>query len=137
MNRRLERLVRARANGICEYCQALESESELRFTIDHIIAEQHGGPTESMNLALACIFCNLHKGPNVGGIDPRTGRNTRLFHPRKDRWREHFKLRGEKLIGMTSIGRATVVALAMNHKSQLRIRRTWIRDDLFPPSRGR
>ena len=29
------------------------------------------------NLALACIDCNLHKGPNLTGIDPETNQVTR------------------------------------------------------------
>jgi hypothetical protein len=79
------------------------------------------------------FVCNAHKGPNVGGIDPRAGRHARLFHPRKDQWRDHFKWRSEKLVGITTIGRATVVVLAMNRSSQLRARRALIWDGLFPP----
>ena len=133
MNRRIERLVRARANGVCEYCRLPEEWSELRFVIDHIIAKQHRGRSRDDNLALACVFCNAHKGPNVGGIDPRTRRHARVFHPRRDQWRYHFKWRSERIVGITAIGRATVVTLAMNHGSQLRVRRALIGDGLFPP----
>jgi HNH endonuclease len=133
MNRQIERLVRARANGVCEYCRFPEDWSELQFVIDHIIAKQHLGGSRAENLALACVFCNRHKGPNVGGVDPRTWRHARLFHPRKDRWRDHFRWRSEKLTGLTGIGRATIIVLAMNQNSQLRARRTLIRDGLFPP----
>ena len=86
------------------------------------------------NLALACVFCNRHKGPNVGGVDPRTGRHTRLFNPRKDRWKDHFRWSVERLLGKTAVGRVTIVVLAMNHQNQLRVRRALIREDLFPPS---
>jgi hypothetical protein len=132
MNRRIDRLVRARASDLCEYCRFPESYSEVRFVIDHIIAKQHRGRSSTVNLALACAFCNRHKGPNVGGVDPRTHRHTRLFNPRKDRWRDHFRWRSEKLVGLTAIGRATIVVLAMNHKDQLRARRALIRDGEFP-----
>ena len=132
MNRRTERLVRTRANGICEYCRFPEACSELNFVLDHIIAKQHRGRSFSTNLALACSFCNRHKGPNVGGIDPLTHRHTRLFNPRKDRWRDHFKWRRERLIGLTGIGRTTILVLAINHYNQLRVRRSLIRDGLFP-----
>ncbi len=40
--------------------------------IDHVIAEQHHGPTTLENLALACFHYNNHKGPNVAGIDPES-----------------------------------------------------------------
>ena len=32
-----------------------------------------GSLDEVDNLALACHRCNLHKGPNLSGIDPLTG----------------------------------------------------------------
>jgi len=133
MNRRLERLVRARAKGLCEYCRILEAHSELVFVIDHVIAIQHHGRTHETNLALSCVFCNRHKGPNVGGVDPRTGRHTRLFHPRKDRWTDHFKWKSEMLMGKTALGRTTIVVLAMNHENQLRARRALMREGLFDP----
>jgi hypothetical protein len=31
-----------------------------------------GGSDDPDNLALACHHCNLHKGPNLAGVDPRT-----------------------------------------------------------------
>lgn len=52
------------------------------FSVDHIVARQHGGPTVLENLALACLHCNRHKGPNIAGTDPSTGEIVRLFHPR-------------------------------------------------------
>jgi len=36
-----------------------------RHQIDHIIADQHKGATTLDNLALACLPCNNHKGPNI------------------------------------------------------------------------
>ncbi len=63
--RSLERLVRRRALGCCEYCGLPEQYSSAPFQMDHIIAEQHRGPTVPSNLALACCACNHHKGPNL------------------------------------------------------------------------
>jgi len=37
------------------------------------------------NLALACLHCNQHKGPNIAGRNPETGEIVELFHPRQDR----------------------------------------------------
>ncbi len=48
------------------------------FPIDHIIAQQHGGPTVLANLALSCLHDNSHKGPNIAGLDPLTKELTKL-----------------------------------------------------------
>ena len=90
MNAALERLVWQRAKSRCEYCQLPQAFSPLPHAIDHIIARQHHGPTQAENLALACFFCNSYKGPNISGLNPKTGRRVRLFNPRKDRWATTF-----------------------------------------------
>ena len=42
--------------------------------IEHITPRQHGGDDNADNLAGSCCpACNLHKGPNLTGIDPHTG----------------------------------------------------------------
>ena len=103
--RSLERLVRRRALGCCEYCGLPEQYSSAPFQMDHIIAEQHSGPTVPSNLALACYACNHHKGPNLGGVDPRTGAKTWLFHPRRHKWSRHFAWDEAVFKGRTPIGR--------------------------------
>ncbi len=103
------------------------------FQIDHIIARKQGGATVADNLALACFRCNPHKGPNLSGIDPETEETVRLFHPRKDRWEEHFQWRGPELVGLTAIGRATVQVLAINHPDYMAVRQTLIEEGVFPP----
>jgi hypothetical protein len=80
------------------------------------------GSDDPENLALACQECNLHKGPNLTGIDPETGDIVPLFHPRRDSWTEHFAFRGAVIIGLTPAGRATVNVLAMNGARQLETR---------------
>ena len=90
---------------------ALEPED---FHVEHIIARRHGGPDNDDNLAWACIFCNLYKGPNLSSFDPDTGALTRLFHPRRDRWEEHFRLEGALMVGLTPVGRTTCWLLEMN-----------------------
>lgn len=133
MKSSLKRRVWKQANGACEYCR-MPSEFYLApYQIDHIIAQQHRGPTVASNLALACYHCNLHKGPNIAGKDPATRRTTRLFHPRQDRWDDHFRWRGAKLVGITSIGRTTIEVLNMNHAAFVLVRKAlldaglWIR----------
>jgi hypothetical protein len=84
------------------------------FHVDHILAIQHGGQTTLENLALACGRCNRSKGPNIAGRDPETDEIVRLFHPRKDRWRDHFEWNGPDLIARTRVGRVTVHVLGIN-----------------------
>jgi hypothetical protein len=74
------------------------------------------------NLALACHHCNLHKGTNLSGLDPRTRKLTRLFDPRLDDWSEHFTSRHGEIGGLTAIGRTTMNLLRMNEDSRLQLR---------------
>ena len=106
--------VRRRADNRCEYCLLRQEHSQLTHHIEHIVAKQHGGRDDVDNLALACHRCNVHKGPNLTGMDPVSGELVLLFHPRRDRWAEHFLFRGVWIQGTTPIGRATVHLLAMN-----------------------
>jgi hypothetical protein len=123
MDAELRSLVRQRAGERCEYCLQHQDDDPLfRFHIEHIIARQHGGTTTESNLALACHHCNLHKGPNLTGIDPATGRVVALFNPRMQSWREHFAMNGNLIVGLTDIGRATVRVLDMNGHARLRMR---------------
>src|SRR5262245_12781552 len=129
----LERRVRARAKGQCEYCRLPQSYYGLSFTIDHIVARQHGGKSQLNNLALACPRCNLNKGPNIAGIDPETKQLIPLFHPRRDRWSDHFRWRGPRLIGLTPVGRGTIQVLNINDANSVQVRRDLIADGVFPP----
>jgi hypothetical protein len=114
--------VRRRAGHRCEYCLLRQEHSALAHHIEHIIAKQHGGRDDLDNLALACRRCNLQKGPNLVGIDPVSGSAVRLFHPRFDRWIEHFRFQGTNIEGLTPTGRASVSVLAMNDERRLDLR---------------
>jgi hypothetical protein len=130
----LPNAVRNRANHCCEYCQLPQSFSSTRFQIDHIIAEQHGGGTTASNLALACLADNNHKGPNLGGIDPKTGKRVWLFNPRKQKWSRHFRWQGPVLVGRTAVGRATIAVLAINLPHRVAQRAALITEGVFPPA---
>ncbi|WP_395744985.1 HNH endonuclease [Prosthecobacter sp.] len=125
MNRAIIDQVRQRASERCEYCGIPETDSGLRFHVEHIIACQHGGSDELGNLALACPDCNWNKGTNLTGIDPDTGDVTVLFHPQRDAWREHFQNDPPRIKGDTGTGRTTVWLLNMNHPLRLR-HRLWL-----------
>lgn len=119
----LRRTVRERADHRCEYCgMRQDHEPLISYQIEHVIAIQHGGGDESNNLALACTHCNLHKGPNLSGIDPETGTVVALFHPRLNVWSEHFRTNGAEIVGLTPCGRATVRVLDMNSRARLDLR---------------
>jgi hypothetical protein len=114
--------VRRRAAERCEYCLLPLAFFDVAPHIEHIVARQHGGKTDTGNLALACHFCNLHKGPNLSGVDPGSGEVVRLFHPRRDLWTEHLRFEGAVIEGITAIGRVTVRVLAMNDERQVELR---------------
>jgi len=98
------------------------------FHVDHVVARQHGGGTTLENLALACLHCNQHKGPNVAGIDPNTGEIVSLFHPRRHQWADHFEWDAANLIGKSHVGRATIQVLAINDAA-FRAVRVVLRDE--------
>jgi hypothetical protein len=133
MDAALEQEVWRRAGSRCEYCHVPQEFYRVPFQIDHVIAEQHGGPTVLENLALACLHCNRHKGPNIASIDPDTGQLVPLFHPRRDRWEDHFRWSHHELVGLTTVGRATIRVLAINHPDCLAVRAALILEGVFPP----
>jgi hypothetical protein len=124
------RRIRERAGGLCEYCRLPTGVHPAPFQIDHIIARQHGGSEDMDNLALACIHCNRHKGPNIAGVDYETGEVIRLFHPRRDEWEAHFRWAGAEIVPLSSIGRVTVGVLFMNDPEMI-----WLRSTLAAESR--
>ena len=124
-------LVWSRAGGACEYCLMPKAFYPAPFPIDHIIARQHDGPTVSRNLALSCLHCNSHKGPNIAGRDKITKQLTPLFNPRRHRWTRHFKWDGPYILGRTPIGRVTVGVLNMNSDFLVRLREELMKDGLL------
>ena len=114
--------VRQRADNRCEYCLLRQKHSDLTHHVEHIVAKQQGGLDNLDNLALACHRCNLRKGPNLTGVDPGSGELAPLFHPRRDRWAEHFLFQGARIEGITPVGRATAHVLAMNDARRLELR---------------
>lgn len=116
-------LVRRRAQERCEYCRKMQVESPLvPLQIEHIIPKKHGGGDQEGNLALACADCNLRKSSDLTGFDPLAKTLTPLFHPRADSWDDHFRWEGAKIVGLTPVGRTTVVVLQLNSSARLRVR---------------
>ena len=123
-----------RARGRCEYCLIPETAVLVSHEVDHIIAQKHGGLTESGNLALSCTVCNKYKGTDLASLDPETGTVTPLFHPRRERWIDHFRLVGGEIVPLTATGRVTVRLLQLNHPNQIQDRNLLLAAGmLYPP----
>ena len=132
MNQDLIRRVWERAGRRCEYCHLPSAVYPLPFHIDHIIARQHGGETDLDNLALACLHCNRHKGPNIAGIDQATGALVLLFDPRNDHWATHFEWHGTELRGKTSTAQVTIRVLGINDPDFRAVRTALMSEGAFP-----
>ena len=121
-SRALCRLVTERAGDRGEYCGLAQVGQEATFHIDHVVPVAVNGPTVAGNLALACVSCSLRKGARQTALDPETGQEVSLFHPRQDEWNNHFVWDDLCIRGQSSTGRATVDALKMNRSFILGIR---------------
>ena len=130
---RLRQRVIQRAHDRCEYCGISQAAQEAAFHIDHIIPQTAAGKTILENLALACVSCSLRKGARLRAADPKTGTEVRLFNPRADAWRLHFRWNGIELVGISPIGHATIVALSLNRARTQRIRAQEIFHGRHPP----
>ncbi|MFN0037094.1 MAG: HNH endonuclease [Saprospiraceae bacterium] len=131
----LRNLVRARAQEVCEYCLASSLYSSHPFAIDHIWPTSEGGKNDSENLAFVCQHCNNSKYNKTEALDPMTGSMTRLFNPRLDDWAEHFMWNDgfTVILGITSMGRATVSCLKMNRESARNLRAALHQFGVHPP----
>ena len=128
----LRESVRARAGGLCEYCNLPDWLPPFEpFHLEHIIARQHGGKSDDQNFAWACHRCNYYKGPNLSSIDPETQEIVQLFNPRRASWHSHFALRGFRLIGLTPVGRATAALLQMNAERRVERRAELVKRGMF------
>lgn len=118
----LRQLVIQRADNRCEYCGISQVGQVATFHIDHVVPSVAGGTTSADNLALACVSCSLRKGARQEIEDPSTGQAVRVFHPRRQQWKEHFSWNGVKVTGLTATGRATVSVLDLNRPTMVAIR---------------
>lgn len=130
----LRRLVRARADSLCEYCLIHEDDAFFGCEVDHIISEKHGGQTEADNLSYACAFCNRAKGSDVGSIMLASGTLTRFFNPRTDAWANHFFLDEVRIVPLSDIGDVTVRILDFNNPDRLLERKTLQAMSRYPTS---
>ena len=132
----LRRRVVAQAQGCCEYCRSQVRFATQSFSVEHIVARSQGGPTKLDNLALACQGCNNHKYTRTQGGDPVSGANVLLYHPRRQRWNDHFAWNDDftVIVGITPTGRATVETLRLNREGLVNLRRVLFAVGEHPPA---
>lgn len=131
----LRRRLRAEAVELqCFYCRTPENLLGIPLEADHIIPISRGGKTVIANLCVCCRTCNSHKWQSTTAHDPATGRRVKLFHPRRQKWSEHFRWSagGTRILGLTATGRATVEALQMNNGLIVNLRSLWVILGLHP-----
>jgi hypothetical protein len=133
---KVQRLVRARARGYCEYCLIPSNFSPDTFPFDHIVPLALGGSSHPDNLALADGGCNGHKHAKTHHLDPLTNQSARLYHPRLDNWHEHFQWNEDEtlILGTTPTGRATVDLLQVNRPGNINLRQLLRSAGLHPPA---
>ncbi|MCE2487684.1 MAG: HNH endonuclease [Desulfurellaceae bacterium] len=126
---------RSQARNRCGYCQSSQQYVLGQLEIDHILPKARGGADAEDNLWLACRMCNGFKATQTRARDPATDRSVRLFNPRRQSWARHFEWSkdGTRIIGRTACGRATVVALQLNHVIAIMVRREWVEAGWHPP----
>lgn len=125
------------ASDRCGYCLSCQEYMPWILEIEHILPKSKGGTDDITNLWLACRSCNLFKGNQTHRHDPLTGRQTKLFNPRQQKWFRHFRWSedGTLIIGQTVCGRATVIALNLNNLVAVTVRRNWVRAGWHPPQK--
>jgi HNH endonuclease len=127
--------VEAQAKFRCGYCRSQQKYVLGTLEIDHFIPRSKGGTDDEENLWLACSSCNVFKGVQTHAIDPLTRRRVRLFNLRYQKWSRHFVWveDGTQIVGQTACGRATVMALRLNHPISVNVRKAWVSVGWHPP----
>jgi HNH endonuclease len=130
--------IKQRAGGCCEYCLSQLAFCPDPFSIEHIIPRSKGGTNDPDNLAIACQGCNNFKYSHIESIDPITGKSVPLYHPRQDRWHEHFSWSDDyaQVIGLTMTGRATIERLQLNREGVVNLRQLLYAVDRHPPNQN-
>ncbi len=116
------------ARNRCGYCLSQGRILGQLREVDHIIPETRGGPTVEGNLWLMCSKCNKQKGSTITAPDPLTREKVALFNPRTQAWSDHFTWtpEGDRVLGLTPSGRATVDVLKLNRVELVNARKLWV-----------
>ena len=128
--------VARRAEHCCEYCWSQQMYCPDPLSIDHIEPRSRGGSSDESNLALSCGGCNGLKHAATHGVDPVSDRDAPLYHPRRDRWSDHFAWSSDshEIHGVSATGRATIHRLQLNRSSVTNLRRVLHAIGKHPPT---
>ncbi|MGB3787376.1 MAG: HNH endonuclease signature motif containing protein [Phormidesmis sp.] len=131
-----QREIIQRSNRRCEYCKSHMDYSPQSFAIEHVMPVARGGKTEIDNLAFACGGCNGHKYTKTEAVDDLSRSGVPLYNPRKQSWYDHFVWSPDlsKIVGITAIGRATVIALKVNRIGNANLRQLLLLIGRHPPT---
>lgn len=69
------------------------------------------------------MLCNKYKGSDIASVDPDTQKIVPLYHPRQNRWSEHFRLNGAEFVPRTPMSRVTIQLLQLNHPDRIEERK--------------
>jgi hypothetical protein len=78
------------------------------------------------------MTCNRRKGSDLGSILRPTGELVRFFHPRTDKWEEHFEANFEWIKPLTEIGEVTARIFGFNTIERVLERRQLIALGRYP-----
>ena len=84
VNEKTSKLVRERANYLCEYCHSLEEASAAQFAIDHIVPlvpQSLAGTDKPDKSSTSLQRCNGYRYNFTTGIDPPTQAIIPVFNP--------------------------------------------------------
>ena len=132
----LRRKIREQARFRCGFCLCSEVLIGMSMEFEHIHTLASGGDTTEKNLWLSCRRCNEAKGRQLKAVDPEASDIVALFNPREQRWEDHFRWNndGTEIIGIISVGRATIFALKLNNPVIVVTRRLWVSAGWWPPT---
>ena len=116
MDATLERQVRQRAGGRCEYCRLPQAASGVPFELDHITARSIGPYGSRQPRGELHGYCNGYKGPNLAA-ETRDRQSHAALPSATTQMGHHFQYEGSTLIGRTAIGRTTIEVLRINMPS--------------------
>lgn len=122
----IKRLIRSIYVMRCGYCGVSEEEAGAELTYDHFQPQSKGGSDGKENVVYACHACNEFKGEYFGETEA-----TRLLHPLRDDWKEHFRLEPDgTLYGVTPTGERCVRVLHLNRLPLVLRRKNELRQEM-------
>jgi 5-methylcytosine-specific restriction endonuclease McrA len=118
----VRQFIAERAGYRCEYCKVRQADAFIRFEIDHVISQKHGGGSEIENLAFACPHCNSHKGSDLTTYLDSYQDIVPLYNPRIQNWQDHFSTETGVIVALTRIGQASIKLLQLNDPDRVMLR---------------